>query len=238
MFKFFLVPVLAFSVLAPFTFVSNFFHKPATMEDRVSDSIYRITGKETVDTWEGPKVVNYSCTGFQIAPDRIMTAAHCVGEEMRADGLQVKAVVSNKYYDLAVLQGVRAPMNVRPALEFREKPVDRFEDLVAIGYGFGWNKLSVLKERVYIQNYHVDDDAAVGMIVQGGYIGGMSGGPVVDQAGHVVGVVQRGNQQIGYSVGTTIIKAFLLDADDEGLPSEFKKSGSISVAPLPFIIEQ
>ncbi|HVI42769.1 MAG TPA: hypothetical protein VM577_19350, partial [Anaerovoracaceae bacterium] len=106
------------------------------------------------------------------------------------------------------------------------------------GYGFGWNKLSVLKERVYIQNYHVDDDAAVGMIVQGGYIGGMSGGPVVDQAGHVVGVVQRGNQQIGYSVGTTIIKAFLLDADDEGLPSEFKKSGSISVAPLPFIIEQ
>jgi hypothetical protein len=234
MFKPLLVSVLAFGILTPFQALGHYFKHPATVQDRVSDSIYRVTGKTEIDTWEGPKVVDYSCTGFQIAPDRIMTAAHCVGDEMTADGIPVSVIAADKYFDLALLKGKKTPMLFRKAIEFRERPVDRFEHLTAFGYGFGWNKMSILDEKVFLTNYHVATDGAIGFIVQGGYIGGMSGGPVTDESGFVVGVVQRGNSQIGYSVGTQVIKVFLLDTDDNAVSTDFSKTVG-ELEPLPFI---
>ena len=46
----------------------------------------------------------------------------------------------------------------------------------------------------------------------GGFIGGMSGGPVFDINGDVVGVVQRGTEQIGYGVNTATLLEFLMEA--------------------------
>jgi hypothetical protein len=235
MFKSILVSVLALSLLTPFKAIGHFFKHPASVQERVSDSLYRITGKAEVETFLGPMVMNYSCTGFQIAPNRIMTAAHCVGKDMTADGQSVQVVTANPYFDLALLKGKDHPMNFRPSLSFRDRGVDRFEHLLAFGYGFGWNKLSILDEKVFLTGYHVAEDGAIGFIVQGGYIGGMSGGPVTDDSGLVVGVVQRGNTQIGYSVGTTIIKAFLLDSDDDGVSTEFNKNFVGELEPVPFL---
>jgi S1-C subfamily serine protease len=51
-----------------------------------------------------------------------------------------------------------------------------------------------------------------GIVVQGGYIPGMSGGPVIDKDGQVVGIIQQSDQNIGYGVGVDRISEFLLDA--------------------------
>lgn len=234
MFKLLTASLLAFSLLAPFKFVGKMFHPPASMEDRVASSLYRITGTAEVDTWMGPRRINYSCTGFQIAPDKIMTAAHCLGDDMKADGQPVKILAGDKYFDLALLEGG----SNRPILQFRDKEVERWEALKSLGYGYGWNRLTVLDNKVILTRYKVVEDGPVGIVVQGGYIGGMSGGPLVDLSGKVVGVVQRSNNQIGYSVGSTIIKAFLLDSGDDGVNIPFVRSGQFELIPVPFIVHE
>jgi S1-C subfamily serine protease len=229
--KFLVAPILAFSVLAPFSWFGRILSGPARMEDRVANSLYRITGSAEVETMFGTRRINYSCTGFQVAPKKIMTAAHCVGDDMKADGIPVKVISGDKYFDLALLEG---PSD-RPILQFREREVQRWEMLKSLGYGYGWNRLTVLDNKVILTRYKVVEDGPVGIVVQGGYIGGMSGGPLVDLDGKVVGVVQRSNSQIGYSVGATIIKAFLLDSGDDGVDIGFVSSGQFSLIPVPYI---
>ncbi len=45
------------------------------------------------------------------------------------------------------------------------------------------------------------------------FIGGMSGGPVVDDRGRMVSMVQQGKDGISAGVGVAVIRAFLLQAD-------------------------
>lgn len=226
---FLLALALSLSLATPFKAIAHLFRPPATVTDRVSASVLRITG-EAEDMFGG--AVRYTCTGFAIAPKQVMTAAHCVGTHMQADGSNVLPIWADKYFDLAVLADEKL---TKPALELREAPVDRFEALTAIGYGYGWTRLTVLQERVILVNYAVVGDAAKGLVVQGGYIGGMSGGPVVDADGKVVSVVQRGNAQIGYGVGTLLMRAFLLDAEmREPTNVPVKTNDSLGVlAPMP-----
>ena len=48
-----------------------------------------------------------------------------------------------------------------------------------------------------------------GLFVAGQYIPGMSGGPVVDHDGKIVGIVQQSNSGIGFGVGVSTIQGFL-----------------------------
>ena len=202
----------------------------APMVDRASSSVIRVTGVVKNDDDMAP----VTCTGFQIAPNRMLTAAHCIGNlSMEGDGKVAHVLKADTNLDLAL---VKLDLK-RPSLVLRDRPVARFEELSGIGYAWGWNKLTVLKQRAIILNHSVGQGAPVGTIVQGGYISGMSGGPVVDAQGRVVGIIQRSHEGTGYGVGTLIIRAFLLGEDLTKDPTEAEKTPIVptsSMKPIPF----
>lgn len=169
------------------------------MSDRVQSSIVKIT-EETQGEPTG------ECTGIVLAPNRVLTAAHCMGEAMQADGQTAIVLKSDVFYDLAWLNVV----TIRPVMPLAEGTVVRGEYVSAFGYAWGWDHLTMLVCRVVLVDFSPNPKMAVGIFTQGGYIPGMSGGPVVNQDGELVGIVQQTNEGIGFGVGTVLIRAFLL----------------------------
>lgn len=191
-------------LLTPFVLVASLFHSTAVPSytqtiEKVEASTVFITAQEEEGVGR--------CTGFVVQTHLVLTANHCVAETMSVDEIVAHAVKVDKINDLALIYASTS----KAPLAFRVAPVARFEMLTAIGHGYGWKALTTLAVRVILVNGSLesDDNAPDGIIVQPGYIGGMSGGPVVDVNGLVVGIVQRGSAQIGYGVNAATILAFL-----------------------------
>ncbi len=201
-------------LILPFLALAGLFHAPSDpytrMVEKTEQSIVRISGEIDRMTEFGPQHGIYTCTGEVIAIGKVLTAAHCIGSNMKSDQDLVSGVLSaDVNLDLAVLS---VDTHQRPALHLRKAPVVRFEALTAIGYAYGYTRLSALSEIVFLLHdapWTTDEVIPPGIIVQGGYIGGMSGGPVVDAKGLQVSIVQRGDEFIGYGVDAATISAFL-----------------------------
>jgi S1-C subfamily serine protease len=146
------------------------------------------------------------CTGFVVAPQVIVTAAHCVDGDEAAlvDGVAGKRTKVDETVDLAL---VSAPI-VKHSLLLRRSPIRTFESLIAIGYAWGRDRRTVLLETA-MDNAAADETHAPGVFVQGGYLPGMSGAPLIDTDGLVVGIVQTSAHNVGYGVGARVIQAFI-----------------------------
>ena len=180
----------------------------ARMVNRVSQSVVRITGSYSNDKPEG-----YTCSGTVVHKNMVLTAAHCLMHPMEVDDTPIRGLERvDIFFDLALLN-VWTP---KPALTLRVEPVEMFEPLTAIGYAYGWKKLSALQQMPYLLNYTPDLgpelESAPGIFVQGGFVGGMSGGPVVDRSGQMVMIIQRAGEGSGYGVSADTIRTFLQGA--------------------------
>ncbi len=200
------------ALLLPFILLASLFHSHATIQSQLvghaASSIVRITGEATiVNPFEGFQKAQYVCTGEVIAPEKVLTAAHCLGDQMRADGVLVKVIDKDKYYDLALVSVPTA----KPAMHFRDRETFPYEALTAIGYAWGYDRLTAMDVHPVLVNIIPYPGEAVGILVQGGYVGGMSGGPVIDSNGDIVSIVQQRTEDgAGFGVGVTVIRAFLL----------------------------
>jgi S1-C subfamily serine protease len=162
-------------------------------------------------TWGGPVRGEYVCTGFAVDRGRILTAAHCLGDNMQANGNPVVVLKADAYYDLAAL----AMPTTMPALALREKDIERGEAVTAVGFGFGFTVPTPIEAIVMLVNYQVPAQDVERTyppmhFYQPAFIGGMSGGPVVDESGRVIGMVQMSGEGVGLGVSTLIMRAFLL----------------------------
>ena len=151
-----------------------------------------------------------SCTGFVIDTTRkyVLTAAHCDGKELYADRVAAKVVSKDTHKDLLVLKVEQLDPS-RTSLSLAAKNPEVMEQVVSIGYGYAL-------ERMFYRSARITDNAV--MIPEGGiggpyigtdapFIGGQSGGPVIDVLGHVVAIVQRSDgSALGIGVGAEIIK--------------------------------
>jgi serine protease Do len=191
---------------------ASLFHSSAAnyghMLDRVQSSVVRISNVGE----------DFVCTGFVVQQGRVLTAGHCASphEDMLADGTPAKLLGVDLVDDLALLD----TQTSKHALTIRTSPVARAEDLTAVGYGFNASLLSVIQLRLLLTNQSLDyfteqheASVAPGLVMEGPLVGGMSGGPIVDHDGKVVGIAQRSFRGFSYGVGTGIIKAFLKVVD-------------------------
>ena len=202
--KFLLIPTL---LLASLALAKTPETKQRDLVDHTTSSIVRVTsvirfqlGLNLMEVHEGV------CTGFVIAPKRVLTAGHCYAEGLKVDGQEATPLKVDRFYDLMLL----SVETRKDALLLREDPPRRFEPLTAIGYARGWDRVTVLEVKPFLINFSPRPEMPVGIFTQGGFLPGQSGGPVVDEAGEVVGIILQTNEGVGYSLGTQLMEAFLL----------------------------
>ena len=156
------------------------------------------------------------CTGFIIndhvkkedEPDQdyVMTADHCDADKLLADNAPAKVVYKDAKKDLLV---VAVEDTGRPALRLAKEDPKIGDEVASYGYGFAL-------ERPMFRVTHIADDKTY--IPEGGiggpfivtdavFVGGQSGGPVVNIRGEVVMIVQRGGSGVGLGVGADVIRS-------------------------------
>jgi S1-C subfamily serine protease len=152
------------------------------------------------------------CTAFIINQEKhyLLTAAHCAPNEhgvLWVDSVPAKAIFYDKKRDLMVVQAENLDPT-RPALKLAAKNPAIGQDVMSIGFGFAL-------ERPFFRQAHIQDDKMALPGVDGGpfvstdsaFVGGQSGGPVVNAVGEVVLIVQRGDGgTTGLGVGAETIR--------------------------------
>lgn len=205
-----------FRLLAPVILLFHLFNPFHSSYDKmirkVEGSLVRIEGQKVLIEDGQTMEVHYVCTGFVVAPDLVMTAAHCLGDEMTADGAIAQMMRANLSTDILLLQ----TSTDRPALTFRTEPLQRFDLVTGLGYGNAWSRASILRLPVIFVDYSPIPGFPPVDIVQGGWIHGMSGGPVVDSDGHVAFMVNgsfsggEGALSAGFGIGAEAMQEILV----------------------------
>lgn len=151
------------------------------------------------------------CSGFVINQKEkfVMTAAHCYGEHLWVDHVKADVVALDDKKDLAVLK-VPYLDPTRAELKLAAKDPAIREDVMSVGFGYAL-------DRPFFKTAHVSDTAVeihtdnIGgpfIGVDASFTPGQSGGPVLNSAGEVVAVVQRGDGgTLGLGVGAEVIRA-------------------------------
>lgn len=163
-----------------------------------------------IETSEG------SCTGFVIADDErgkdkesvdhIMTAAHCEGAQMFADQVGARVLWKDTKKDLMVLEVADTG---KPALRLAKSNPKVGDEVASYGFGWGLERPMFRTAHVSDDNTYIPQDGIGGpfMVIDAQFVPGMSGGPVVNAAGEVVLIVQRGGGGVGIGIGAETIKS-------------------------------
>lgn len=141
------------------------------------------------------------CTGFVVdaAKGWVLTARHCVVQDQPVFINNEPTKILNTSEMLALLS---APEMTRPPLDLRKDRIPVGESVVSFGYGYGW--LQVMQR--HIASWFEGD-----ILLDAPVSPGMSGGPVVDLDGRVVGINQSidPNRTLTNACGVDEIRAFL-----------------------------
>lgn len=137
-------------------------------------------------------------TGFVIAPHRVLTNAHVVAGtdrveiEMGSGEFDARVVLFDPQTDLAVLT---VPDLDADPLIFTNSDAHAGDDVIAVGYpldGPYTASAGRVREQIHLRGPNIYDSATVVRdvyTVRAKVRSGNSGGPLIDPAGHVVGVV-------------------------------------------------
>ena len=182
-----LLTLLAISLV----FCSGFGRRPSLVE-RVLRSVVAVTF--TTDDGN-PRL----CTGFVVNTRRgeVLTARHCLNPdgEVRVDDKPSQVLKKDDAFALLSIH----PMS-RPSMDIRTKPLLIGERVFTFGFGYGMLE-------VFGRGIAVKHEGDIGM--DGPILPGMSGGPVVDMEGKVVGINQSSNGMMGIACGQDELKTFL-----------------------------
>ena len=172
--------------------------------------------QKRVDNWSPRHLVSFG-TGFYVSEKHILTNAHVVSvyDEIRVRHRPVRVMAQDKEIDLALLFD---PLGKEDTAIFRSKPTLSGEDAFVFGYPLS-NILS------YDGNFTVGTISGLSGTINSPHPDnlfqytaptqkGNSGGPVLDSAGNVIGVVVSGlnpssTQNINFAIKFDVVEDFL-----------------------------
>ncbi len=149
-----------------------------------------------------------ACTGWVIDNNRdfVMTAAHCDVENatlsLFADNMKAEVRAKDAKHDLMVLYVKDID---RPALKLAKNDPKVGDEVASFGYGFALER--PLFRVTHISAADIAIERARYFVTDANFVPGMSGGPVFNQKGEVVMIVQMGsNVGLGLGVGAETIE--------------------------------
>ena len=164
---------------------------------RVAKSIVALSTKE-----HGTIRYPIHCTGFMVQPELVISADHCYAEDLRVNGLVATELGHSVDYDLMLLRvvGLR-----NDPVVFGATPVAVGKEIMTYGYAYG-GPVPMLRAGNVASH---DTKHYYSIVFDKSYIPGMSGGPVVNTNGEVVGIVQGRTEEIGVGVDAEAILWFI-----------------------------
>ena len=146
-----------------------------------------------------------SCTGFIIDNTKhlVLTAAHCDAEKILANGTVTYKMFKDERKDLLVL---RANNIDGPEIALASNSLERGDEVASMGYGYG---LEDPMFRVgHVSNIRMEIEGLSGpfVLIDSSFVPGMSGGPVVNDKGELVLIVQRTGEGFGIGVDSTVMR--------------------------------
>jgi hypothetical protein len=128
------------------------------------------------------------CTTFTVGiPNRWATAGHCVGKNMKINGQDVIVLKEDKEHDLALLQGPEGT-----PLTIAKKPAELGDSVYLVGWPAKWEgeRPMVFFGKVNIEPMPDEELGHRVFGIDSGGGRGMSGGPILNEKGEVVGMTE------------------------------------------------
>lgn len=152
------------------------------------------------------------CTGFVINAKLkyVMTANHCDAPEGRnvwVDRVQGVIISKDTKKDIAIFE-VKNLDSKHPALTLAGKDPEIGQEVMSAGFGMNLERPLVRKAMVSDTALYINEDGIGGPLIalDAAFVGGQSGGPVVNKAGEVVMLVQFASGTVGMGVGANTLR--------------------------------
>lgn len=142
-----------------------------------------------------------SCTGFVIGhidnSAVVMTANHCLGPDQKVNGYGASIMLGHEGMDVGIL---RVPGFLRPTLRPNRSRLKAGHLVAAMGYGFGLSEPFAVMGHIAHPSIPFPNEPGQWFVMDEPFIGGMSGGPIVDYSGRVISIVQQTDpiHDVGY----------------------------------------
>jgi S1-C subfamily serine protease len=197
------------------TFVTLFllatFVLPAKAQDSWSGVVDKVLKSVVYLEIESPEGTG-GCSGFVVDAQKhyIQTAAHCDpggNGRLWVDNVAANIVAKDTKKDLAIFE-VKNLDPTRPALKLASSDPKIGDEVMSVGYGMALERPIFRKAMISDTALSIPEDGIGGPFIatDSAFVGGQSGGPVVNRNGEVVMIVQRASGTVGIGVGAEIIK--------------------------------
>jgi S1-C subfamily serine protease len=188
------------ALLVIFTTPSHAQSPWTSIADRVEKAIVFIEVFDEDDTRIG------ACTGavIHVLKQYVLSASHCDGKRILINGTQAFRIFKDDRHDLMVLRAAHLDADV--AIPIARNSPKRGEEVANMGYGRAFVDPMFRIAHISNVNLQIEGLAASYTVIDNDYVEGQSGGVLVNLAGELVSIVQRGAPGFGFGVGVDTIR--------------------------------
>jgi S1-C subfamily serine protease len=153
--------------------------------------------------------ISATCSAFVIDDDRdyVLTAKHCTPDDPTkptiVDLVPSKVVADDVQYDFTVLH---VPGLDKRALTLAADEPKAGTEVISLGFGMGLKKWMLRHAWIANRDLTIPDLDGEWLMIDGAFVGGQSGAPVVNASGEVVAVVQMSTSTFGIGRGSDTIR--------------------------------